>query len=106
MSGASFRYLVKEGFRNTWTNRMMSIASICVLLSCLVLIGSASMMAAGVASIVAVYPDQADVVLAYAGAANLMTTILGIYFALFVSLPVMVWVYEKITGDRREPAAK
>ncbi|MCI5992189.1 MAG: hypothetical protein MRZ07_06005 [Sutterella sp.] len=35
-----------------------------------------------------------------------MTTILGIYFALFVSLPVMVWVYEKITGDRREPAAK
>ena len=69
-------------------------------------IGSASMMAAGVASIVAVYPDQADVVLAYAGAANLMTTILGIYFALFVSLPVMVWVYEKITGDRREPAAK
>ena len=69
-------------------------------------IGSASMMAAGVASIVAVYPEQADVVLAYAGAANLMTTILGIYFALFVSLPVMVWVYEKITGDRREPAAK
>ena len=34
----------KEGFRNTWTNRMMSIASICVLMSCLVLIGSASMI--------------------------------------------------------------
>jgi len=69
-------------------------------------IGSASMMAAGIASIVAVYPDQAQIVQAYAGAANLMTTILGIYFALFVSLPVMVWVYEKITGDHRETAKK
>ena len=44
MTGASLRYLIKEGFRNTWTNRMMSIASICVLMSCLVLIGSASMI--------------------------------------------------------------
>lgn len=44
MTGASLKYLIKEGFRNTWTNRMMSIASICVLMSCLVLIGSASMI--------------------------------------------------------------
>ena len=44
MTGASLRYLINEGFRNTWTNRMMSIASICVLMSCLVLIGSASMI--------------------------------------------------------------
>ena len=65
-------------------------------------VGSASMMVAGIASIVAVYPDQAQVIQGFAGAANLMTTILGIYFALFVSLPVMVWLYEKITGDRRE----
>ncbi|MDE6412685.1 MAG: permease-like cell division protein FtsX, partial [Eubacterium sp.] len=44
MTGSSFRYLFKEGFRNTWTNRMMSIASICVLMSCLVLMGCASMI--------------------------------------------------------------
>ena len=52
MSGASFRYLVKEGFHNTWTNRMMSVASICVLLSCLVLIGSASMIFLNIDSLV------------------------------------------------------
>lgn len=52
MTGSSFRYLIKEGFRNTWTNRMMSIASICVLLSCLVLIGSASMMFLNINSLV------------------------------------------------------
>ncbi|WP_308620001.1 permease-like cell division protein FtsX [uncultured Eubacterium sp.] len=52
MSGASFRYLIKEGFHNTWTNRMMSVASICVLLSCLVLIGSASMIFLNIDSLV------------------------------------------------------
>ena len=44
MTASSFRYLFKEGFRNIWTNRMMSTASICVLMSCLILIGGASMI--------------------------------------------------------------
>ncbi len=44
MTGSSFGYLVKEGFRNTWSNRLMSVASICVLMCCLVLIGGASMI--------------------------------------------------------------
>lgn len=44
MKGASIKYLINEGFRNLWTNRMMSVASICVLMSCLVLIGSATMV--------------------------------------------------------------
>lgn len=48
MNASSFRYLTKEGFRNVWTNRMMSIASICVLMSCLVLIGMAAMMFANI----------------------------------------------------------
>lgn len=52
MTGSSLKYLIKEGFRNTWTNRMMSIASICVLLSCLVLIGSASMLFLNINSVV------------------------------------------------------
>lgn len=44
MTGASLKYLTKEGFRNVWTNRMMSLASIAVLMSCLVLIGTAAMI--------------------------------------------------------------
>ena len=35
-----------------------------------------------------------------------MTSILGIYFALFVSLPVTVKVYEFFTGDKREGTQK
>ena len=34
-------YLTKEGFRNVWVNRLMSIASVCVLMSCLIMIGIA-----------------------------------------------------------------
>ena len=63
-------------------------------------IGSASMMAASVGSIVAVFPEEAQKITAYAGAANLMTSVLGIYFALFVSLPVTVKIYELVTGDK------
>ncbi len=64
MSGASFRYLIKEGFRNTWTNRMMSVASICVLLSCLVLIGSASMIFLNINSLVQKIEDE-NVIMVY-----------------------------------------
>ena len=64
MTGSSFRYLIKEGFRNTWTNRMMSIASICVLLSCLVLIGSASMIFLNINSLVERIEDE-NVIMVY-----------------------------------------
>lgn len=41
---ASLGYLTKEGFRNIHSNKLMSLASIAVLMSCLVLIGVASML--------------------------------------------------------------
>lgn len=63
-------------------------------------IGSASMMAAATGSIIAAYPEATQTIQAYAGAANLMTSVLGIYFALFVSLPVTIKIYEFFTGDR------
>lgn len=52
MNASSWKYLLKEGFRNTWTNRMMSVASICVLMSCLVLIGCASMIFLNIDSLI------------------------------------------------------
>ncbi|MBR3149033.1 MAG: permease-like cell division protein FtsX [Eubacterium sp.] len=52
MNWASLKYLIKEGFRNTWSNRMMSVASICVLLSCLVIIGSTAMIFLNINSLV------------------------------------------------------
>jgi cell division transport system permease protein len=37
----SFKYLLKEGVQNVWNNRTMSLASIGVLISCLLLTGAA-----------------------------------------------------------------
>ncbi|MDD4807338.1 MAG: permease-like cell division protein FtsX [Oscillospiraceae bacterium] len=37
----NFRYLFKEGIKNIWTNRTMSLASIAVLMSCLLMTGAA-----------------------------------------------------------------
>ena len=58
MTASSLKYLIKEGLRNTWTNRIMSFASICVLLSCLVLIGSASMMFLNIESLIDRVEDE------------------------------------------------
>ena len=44
MKGASLGYLTKEGFRNVWVNRLMSLASITVLMACLVIIGLGAML--------------------------------------------------------------
>lgn len=45
-------YLIKEGFKNLFNNRMMSLAAIGVLISCLVLTGSAAMLSINVSNIV------------------------------------------------------
>lgn len=50
-SRGSLGYLTKEGFRNVHTNRLMSIASIAVLMACLVMIGSAFMVLVNVDNI-------------------------------------------------------
>ena len=47
-----FGYLVKEGFKNVWSNRIMSIASVCVLISCLILTGAAALFSINVAKMV------------------------------------------------------
>lgn len=64
MTASSLRYLFKEGFRNTWTNRMMSIASICILMSCLVLIGCASMIFLNIESLLGRIEEE-NVVMVY-----------------------------------------
>ena len=47
-----FGYLVKEGFKNVWSNRIMSIASVGVLISCLILTGAAFLLSLNVQAVV------------------------------------------------------
>lgn len=60
-------------------------------------VGSGSMMAAASGAIKAVFPEYGNEILMYAGASNLLTTVIGIYFCLFVSLPVTNYLYKVLT---------
>ena len=44
MKLSSIKYLAFEGVRNTWANRLMTLASVGVLVACMVLIGMAIML--------------------------------------------------------------
>ena len=60
----SFGYLTKEGFRNLWSNRLMSFASIAVLLSCMIMIGSAFMLLVNIQSVIDNIEDK-NVIMVY-----------------------------------------
>lgn len=49
---SGFGYLFREGIKNIWTNRMMSIASVIVLVSCLILTGTAALFSVNISETV------------------------------------------------------
>lgn len=58
------KYLTKEGFRNIWVNRLMSLASVTVLMACLVIIGLGAMIFFNVDSLLETIERQ-NVVMVY-----------------------------------------
>ena len=56
-------------------------------------IGSGAMMAAASNTLAAIYPDYADQIIALAGASDLLSAIIGIYFTLFISIPITKKLY-------------
>ncbi|MBQ0136154.1 MAG: permease-like cell division protein FtsX [Oscillospiraceae bacterium] len=57
-------YLTKEGVQNVWSNRLMSLASVAVLTSCLVLIGVAVMLFVNIDAMLENVEDQ-NVIMVY-----------------------------------------
>lgn len=62
MRGSSFGYLVKEGARSIYANRLMSVAAVGVLAACLMLIGSAALFSLNINQMVSFVEDQNEVV--------------------------------------------
>lgn len=52
MKISSMRYLTKEGLKNVWVNRLMTISSIGVLVACMVLIGLSVLLSMNVTKII------------------------------------------------------
>ena len=79
MKGASLSYLTREGFRNIWVNRLLSLATIMVLISCLIIVGSGSLIFLNINAVLDLIEGQ-NVVMVYVNddADDEMTQTLGV----------------------------
>lgn len=64
IKGVSVKYLTKEGLQNVWHNKLMSLASIAVLMSCMVIIGCATLVFANINKVLDKVDDQ-NVIVAF-----------------------------------------
>lgn len=62
MKASSFRYLIKEGIRSLWRNRVMAFTSVGVLTTCLIIVGIAYLITVNVNSMVGYIEDQTEMV--------------------------------------------
>ena len=62
MKFSNFKYLVKQGFLNFKENRLMSLASIGVVVSCLIIVGVCGLLAININSFADFLGDQNELV--------------------------------------------
>lgn len=58
-------------------------------------VGSASMMTAGVGSLVIMYPEMTEMLTAFGATSNMLSGLDGLYMSIWVSLPLAEWLYKK-----------
>lgn len=63
-------------------------------------LGSASMMTAASSSIIPLYPDAETTITSYAAAAQLITSFMGTYVMVFLSIPLMNFFYKLLKKER------
>ncbi|MBQ2823692.1 MAG: permease-like cell division protein FtsX [Oscillospiraceae bacterium] len=63
MKISSMNYLFRQGIKNIWTNRIMSVASFCILMVSLLLIGFTSLFIANINSFVGSIENKNEVIL-------------------------------------------
>lgn len=64
MKPRSVRYLTVEGIKNLWANRLMTIASVGVLVACMVIIGLAMLLTMNINKVMSTI-EQENVIMAY-----------------------------------------
>ncbi len=63
MKFSSLRYLVSQGIKNMWNNRVMGLASFCVLMVSLLLIGFSVLFIANINSLINVIETKNEMVI-------------------------------------------
>jgi hypothetical protein len=74
-------------------------------------VGSASMMTAGVGSLVAMFPDMEAMLTAFGAASNTLSGLTGLYVSLWLALPLSEFLYKRIYKSKygeapEEPVAR
>ncbi len=64
MRGFRLGYLTREGFKNSWVNRFLSVATILVLVACLIIVGTGSLIFLNINSLLDLIEGQ-NVVMVY-----------------------------------------
>lgn len=64
MKNSKFSYYVREGVSSIFTHGFMSFASVCIIIACLIIMGSFSLLAVNVNSIISGFENE-NVLLAY-----------------------------------------
>lgn len=64
MKFSSLGYLTREGFRNIWVNSLLSLATVLVLVSCLVIVGSGALIYLNINSMLEIIEGQ-NIVMVY-----------------------------------------
>ena len=62
MRASSMRYLMRNGFKNLWNNRLMTIASVGTLVACLLIVGVAVLFSLNVDNMVEYVGEQNELV--------------------------------------------
>ena len=58
-------------------------------------VGSASMMTAGVGSLVVMYPEMEEMITAFGASSNMLSGLDGLYMSIWLALPLSEWLYKK-----------
>ncbi|MBI2267595.1 MAG: DUF3100 domain-containing protein [Armatimonadetes bacterium] len=88
------------GFMAGWVDSLQFFSPLSLAMACGV--GSVSMMAASAGSLMAIHPALKEQITAISGAANLLTMMTGLYFSIFVSLPLAQFLYKVLRRGRSD----
>lgn len=69
-------------------------------------IGSGSMAAASLGPLLAAFPEEADMLTAFSGVSNLLTSVTGLYASIFIGLPLTEKLYNVLTKRRDNKSGK
>jgi len=68
-------------------------------------VGSGSMMVAASGSLIAAYPEMEDQIVAFAGASNLLSLGTGLFFSIFIGLPLTEKLYSLMINRKSKKVA-